>query len=178
MEDKTLFRYLSHGYGALAGFAFFAFILPLLAAYTARQSLHVTLALMGSAFVIEYGAAPVGIVGGLDPLFVLFVLSGIAFGVTLLLFGFCGSLEEHWPRFARFVERTRDRAQNSAILARYGIFGLVPLVIILGFYFCAPAACIFGWRRDHAAILIMAGYIPACILTILATQGFIGTFVP
>jgi uncharacterized membrane protein len=142
------------------------------------QSLPVTLALMGSTFFVEYGAAPVGILGGLDPLFVLFVLACIALGVTLLLFGLCGSLEEHWPRFARFLERTRIRAEGSAILTKYGIFGLMPLVIILGFYVCAPVACIFGWRRDHATLLIMAGYLVACTLTILATLGILAVILP
>jgi hypothetical protein len=46
--------------------------------------------------------------------------------------------------------------------------------MILGFWVCAPVACLSGWRRDHATILIMAGYVIACIATILATQGFLG----
>lgn len=151
-----------------------AILLPLPAAYLTGRSVPVTLALMAGTFIIEYGAAPVGILGGLDPLFVLVVLSLIALGVTLLLFGLCGTLEMHWPRFARFLERTRGRAQSSAILAKYGIFGLVPLVMILGFWVCAPVACLSGWRRDHATALIMTGYVIACIATILATQGFLG----
>lgn len=155
----------------LAAVAAIVIALPLPVAYLQGAPVPVTLALMGSTFVIEYGAAPVGILGGLDPLFVLFVLACIALGVTLLLFAFCGLLEDRWPFFARFVARTRERAQSSAILARYGILGLVPLVMILGFYFCAPAACIFGWRRDHATILILAGYLIAALITILATRG-------
>jgi Putative small multi-drug export protein len=178
MEDESTIQPNGHGAGALALFAALAIVLPLPVASVTRQSLPVTLALMGSTFLIEYGAAPVGIVGGLDPSFVLFVLVSIALGVTLLLFSICGSLEGHWPRFARFLERTRGRAEASTLLAKYGIYGLVPLVMVLGFYFCAPVACIFGWRRGQATLLIMAGYITACVATILATLGMIQVFFP
>jgi len=174
MEDQTFGQSSPKNAGILVLSAAAALVLPLAAATLTGRSVPVTLALVGSTFVIEYGAAPVGILGGLDPLFVLFALSCIALGVTLLLFGLCGTLENRWPRFARFVERTRAKVQGSTLLAKYGIYGLVPLVMILGFYVCAPAACISGWRRDHATILIMTGYIIACIATILATQGAIG----
>ena len=178
MEDRIPVHSFRHQSGALAVSAALTVILPLAVASVTRQSLPVTLALMGSTFVIEYGAAPVGILGGLDPLFVLFVLACIAFGVTLFLFGLCGTLAEHWPRFARFLERTRIRNESSLILAKYGILGLLPLVIVLGFYVCAPVACIFGWRRDHATLLIMAGYLVACTLTILATLGILDVIRP
>jgi len=178
MEDQTAIHSFSYRAGALTLFAALAIVLPIAVASVTRQSLPVTLALMGSTFIIEYGAAPVGILGGLDPLFVLFVLACIALGVTLLLFGLCGTLAEHWPRFARFLEQTRGMAEGSRILARYGILGLLPLVIVLGFYVCAPVACIFGWRRDHATLLIMAGYLFACTLTILATLGILEVILP
>ncbi|OPX62589.1 MULTISPECIES: small multi-drug export protein [unclassified Methanoregula] len=178
MEDTAPGQPSRTSAGILIGCAAVTLALPVPAAIVTGRSVPVTLALVGSAFVIEYGAAPVGILGGLDPLFVLFALSCIALGITLLLFGLCGTLEERWPRFARFLERTRAKVQGSTILAKYGVYGLVPLVMILGFWVCAPAACISGWRRDLATVLIMTGYIIACIVTILATQGAIGILTP
>jgi uncharacterized membrane protein len=178
MEENDPSPYPGRSATLLAGPGAAAILLPLPAAYLTGRSVPVTGALMGSTFVIEYGAAPVGILGGLDPFFVLFVLACIALGVTLLLFGLCGTLEERWPRFARFTEQTRERARRSTVLARYGIYGLVPLVMVLGFYFCAPAACIFGWRRDHATLLILAGYLIASMVTILATLGFLDSIGP
>lgn len=178
MEDTLCERFPKNNAGVLAVSAAVAILLPLPAAFITGRSLPVTAALMGSTFIIEYGAAPVGIFGGLDPFFVLFVLCCIALGVTLLLFSLCGTLEGHWPRFARFLARSRKRAQSSTLLAKYGIYGLVPLVMVLGFYVCAPAACIFGWRRGPAMALIMAGYIAACTVTILLTRGAIMVFMP
>ncbi|PKG31662.1 small multi-drug export protein [Methanoregula sp.] len=178
MDDKRPINFPLHNTGTLAVSAAIIILLPLPVAYITGQSLMVTLALMASTFIIEYGAAPVGIFGGLDRIFVLFVLSCIALGVTLLLFCLCGALEAHWPRVARFLEKSRSRAKSSPFLAKYGIVGLVPLVIVLGFYVCAPAACILGWRRDYATILIMAGYIFASIVTILLTHGATMVFLP
>jgi len=178
MDNKSPPRISLHNTGTLALSAAIVILLPLPVAYITGQSLMVTLALMASTFIIEYGAAPVGIFGGLDRIFVLFVLSCIALGVTFLLFCLCGALEERWPRVARFLEKSRSRAQTSPFLATYGIIGLVPLVIVLGFYVCAPAACILGWRRDYATALIMAGYIIASIVTILLTHGATMVFLP
>lgn len=178
MDDKSLIHVLLDNTSTLAVAAAIIILLPLPVGYITGQSLMVTLALMASTFVIEYGAAPVGIFGGLDRIFVLFVLSCIALGVTLLLFGLCETMEAHWPRVARFLEKSRSRVKTYPFLAKYGIVGLVPLVIILGFYVCAPAACILGWRRDHATILIMAGYIFASIVTILLTHGASMVFLP
>jgi len=178
MDDKSPTRFPLHNTGTLAVSAAIVILLPLPVAYITGQSLMVTLALMASTFIIEYGAAPVGIFGGLDRIFVLFVLSCIALGVTLILFCLCGTLEEHWPRVARFLEKSRNRAQSYPFLATYGIIGLVPLVMVLGFYVCAPAACILGWRRDYATALIMAGYIIASIVTILLTHGATMVFLP
>ena len=178
MEEKSPIHFPLYNTGTLAVFAAIVILLPLPVAYITGQSLMVTLALMASTFIIEYGAAPVGIFGGLDRIFVLFVLSCIALGVTLLLFCLCGTMEEHWPPVARFLENSRSWAKSSPFLAKYGIVGLVPLVIVLGFYVCAPAACILGWRRDLATILIMAGYIIASIVTILLTHGASMVFFP
>ncbi len=178
MADENLVHYLRHSAGALGTFVSIAILLPLLLAFLLGESIPVTLALMGSTFAIEYGAAPVGIAGGLPPAFVLLVLSCIALGVSLLLFNLCEPLGEHSSWFARFLERNRKRAQASPLLVKYGIFSLVPLVMILGFYVCAPVAWVFGWQRSHALLLIMAGYLAACLVTILATMGLLGILLP
>jgi hypothetical protein len=178
MDDKHLIQYVMHSTGAQGACAAALFILPVPAAIITSQSLPVTLALAGSTFVIEYGAAPIGIAGGLHPLFVLFVLACIALGVTLLLFTLCESLGGQSPWFARFLDRTRTRAQSSVFLAKYGIYSLVPLVIFPGFYVCAPVAWLAGWRRSHAVLLIMAGYLAISLATMLATLGILRVFFP
>lgn len=150
--------------------------LPLIAASVAGYSPAPALALLMSTFIIEYGAAPVGLGLKFHPLYVLFTLCCVALGVTLFIFDIIDILGGHSERVKRFLERSAERGRNSRILARYGIYGLVPCVMTLGFYACPPVSCIFGWNRGLSVLLIMAGFAGVSVATILVTLGVFGLF--
>ena len=63
-----------------------AIIFPLVPAVLSGISLSSSLALISSTFVIEYGAAALGISLGLPPIYILYVLVCVAAGVTLTMF--------------------------------------------------------------------------------------------
>jgi hypothetical protein len=149
-------------------------VLPLTAAILFAQPLSSTIALITSTLVIEYGAAPVGLGLGLPPVFVLYVLICVALGVTLSLFDIFDLLGERSKRVARFLEKSAERTKHIPVLTKYGIYGLVPGVLTLGFYVCPPISWVLGWRRDLSILLIMAGYIAISSVTILATLGLFG----
>ena len=151
----------------------FVLVLPLGTALCLDLSPLLTLALISSTLVIEYGAAPVGIALGLPPAFVLFVIVIVALGVILLLFALFEILGERSERIARFLKNARTRVTASPFLTRYGIYGIVPGVILLGIYVCPPVSWVLGWRRDHAIILMMAGYVAVSLFTILISTGII-----
>ena len=171
MEEIPFTHYLEHLIAACAKFVLIAIILPVIPAMIFNLSLPATLTLMTTTFVIEYGAAPIGIGLGLPPVFVLYVLSCIACGVTLLLFDIFDTLGEHSERIAKFLASSGERAKKSRILSTYGMYGLVPCVMTLGFYVCPPIVWVLGWRRDLSILMIMAGYISISVVTILASVG-------
>jgi len=171
MEDVTFTHYLEHMAGAIAKFVLLAIVLPLLPVVIFNLSLPATIALITSTFVIEYGAAPVGIGLGLHPFFVFYVLVCIASGVIFFMFDIFDTLGEHSERIANFLARSGERAKQSKILSKYGIYGLVPCVMTLGFYVCPPVAWVFGWRRDFSILLTMAGYIGISLVTVLLSLG-------
>lgn len=177
MEDVPVSHYFEHLGGALIKFILVAIVLPLLPVLAFRESLAPTLALMTSTFVIEYGAAPIGIGMGLHPVVVLFVLTCIAAGVTLLLFDIFDMMGEHSERVARFLKHAEERARQSKILSKYGIYGLVPCVMTLGFYACPPVAWVFGWNRGRSVLMIMTGYIAISVVTVLVSLGIFDLFV-
>jgi hypothetical protein len=146
-------------------------VLPLVIALVLALPVAPTLALITMTLVIEYGAAPGGIALGLPSGFVLVVLCSVALGITLLLYGLFDTLATSSKRVGNFLARSQKSADQSSILAKYGIFGLVPCVMILGFYVCPAIAWVCGWRRDYAILLTMTGYILVSIATILATSG-------
>jgi hypothetical protein len=173
METGTIPRYLPDLVGAIAKALFLVLVLPLAPAFLLNIPLSSTLALITTTLIIEYGAAPIGIGLGLPPLFVFYVLVCVAFGVTLALFDVFDILGEHSERVSRFMKKSSEQAQQSSFLTKYGIYGLVPCVMILGFYICPPVSRVLGWRRDLSILLIMAGYITISIVTILATMGIL-----
>ena len=151
-------------------------VLPFLGAFVLGYSPAAVAALVASAFIIEYGAAPVGLALGLSPLYVLVVLCSVALGVTLFLFGIIDAAGEHSERVQRFLAWSAEKGRKSRILARYGIYGLIPCVITLGFYVCPPVAGVFGWRRDLSVLMIMAGFAGIAIAMILLTAGIFDLF--
>jgi hypothetical protein len=173
MEEIPFTHYLEHMIGALAKFGMLAIILPLIPVLIFNLSLPATVALMTTTFVVEYGAAPIGIGLGLHPVFVLYVLVCIASGITLFLFDIFDTLGEHSERIAKFLQKSAERAKKSRILSKYGMYGLVPCVMTLGFYVCPPVVWVFGWRRDLSILTIMAGYISISVVTIFVSLGII-----
>jgi hypothetical protein len=157
MESGTPPHFLRNLCGAVTRGLLLAIIFPLVPAVLFGISLSSSLALITGTFVIEYGAAALGIGLGLPPIYILYVLVCVASGVTLTVFD--------------FLEKSEKRAHRSTILTKYGIFGLIPCVLTLGFYVCPAVSRMMGWRRDLSILLIMGGYISISIVTLLATMG-------
>lgn len=178
MEYETISSFLARATGGIAKCVLLAIVLPLAAALLFAIPLPQTLGLIAATFVIEYGAAPVGVGLGLNPVFVFFVLTSIALGVTLALFDIFESVGDHSVRVRQFLDRCRKKAQASAILAKYGIYGLVPCVLTLGFYVCPPVAWVMGWDRTRSIALILSGYCAVSLVLVLATTGILSLIIP
>jgi hypothetical protein len=172
MERGTILPVLKHLSLAVTRGLILAVVLPFIPALIFNISPASILALITGTFVIEYGAAALGIGLGLPPLYVLFVLSCVALGVILTLFEIFDVLGMHSEKVSRFLKKSEERAGRSRILKKYGIYGLVACVITLGFYVCPPVSWVLGWPRNRSILLIMAGYISISIVTILVTMGF------
>lgn len=171
MESKAIPPYIRQLIVAIAKCMGLILIIPLGVAFLFSQSIPATLALISSTLIIEYGAAPIGIGIGLHPVFVLLVLSCVALGITLFLFDLFDTLGLHSERVARFLARSQEKAKQSTLISKYGIYGLVPCVLTLGLYVCPPVSWALAWRRDYAILLIMGGFIIISALLILATLG-------
>jgi hypothetical protein len=171
MEAGTIPDYLVPLLGAIIKALVLVVVLPLAVAILFTIPIPSTLALITSTLIIEYGAAPIGVGLGLPPVFVLCVLVCVALGVTLALFDVFDIMGEHSGRVSRFLKKSSDRAKQSSFLTKYGIYGLVPGIMILGFYVCPPVSWVLGWPKKRSILLMMAGYITISIVTILATMG-------
>jgi len=174
--DRTTF--LQHIASALGRGILIAIILPILPALLLGYSLTSTLALIGSGFVVEYGAAPVGLALGLSPLFVFYVLMCTETGIFLGLFDIFDTIGHTSPAVAGFLDRTREFTHRHSLAERYGIVGLVPCEIIVGVYANAPVSWVLGWHEYKSLLITMAAYVPCLVLTILASVGLLQVYFP
>jgi hypothetical protein len=178
MEFRDRYLFVQHIVEALGLGVFIAIVLPLLPVLFFGYPLMPTLALIGTGFLLEYGAAPLGIALGLPPLFVFWVLMCTETGIFLGLFGIFDTIGQTWSPVTNFLEKTRHLAHRSSLAGRYGILGLIPCEIIIGVYANAPVSWMAGWHRYRSLAFTMAGYVPALILTILATIGLLAMYFP
>ena len=178
MESDAFPPYIPQLIGAIAKCIALVLIIPCAAAFLLSQSVPATLALITSTLIIEYGAAPIGIGLGLHPAFVLLIISCVALGITLFLFDIFDTLGQHSERVARFLARSEEKAKQFTYLSRYGIYGLIPCVLTLGFYVCPPLSWALAWRRDYSIILTMGGFIVISIILILITLGLFSIIFP
>ena len=170
MQSASLIiSFLTRLTGALSKGIMLTLIIPLAIALLFNIPAIETLGLIGTTMIIEYGAAPVGIALGLPAIFVFFVLSCVALGVIIALFDIFDSIGDHSERVRNFLERSRRRAAESVLLAKYGIYGLIVVVLTLGFYVCPAIAWVCGWDRKRSIAFTMAGYVLVSILMIIIT---------
>lgn len=163
--------------GALSKGIMLTLVIPLATALLFNIPAIETLSLIGTTLVIEYGAAPLGVVLGLPGLFIFFVLACVALGVMIALYDIFDSISDHSERVRTFLERSRKRAAGSKVLSRYGIYGLVIVALTLGFYLCPPISWVCGWDRNTSIVCTMAGYCVVTIALILAAP-YILTLMP
>jgi hypothetical protein len=174
ISASVIVSFLARLTGAISKGVMLALVIPLAAAIFLALPTMETLALIGTTFVIEYGAGPFGIGLGLPPLFVFFVLTCVALGVIIALFDLFDSVSDHSERVRSFLDRSKKRADNSEILSRFGIYGLVVVVLTLGFYICPPIAWICGWDRKRSILFTMAGYCIVSAALIIAAPHILG----
>jgi len=178
MEQGTGSIVIKKMAGALARFVLVAVILPLLPVLFLKIPLAQTIAVMTSGYVIEYGAAPLGLALGLSPWIVFYILMCTETGIFLGLYDIFNTIGETSSPVTRFLEKTRQYSHGSATVERYGILSLVPCEIIVGVYICAPLSWVLGWQENRALLVTMAGYAVALALTLFLTMGLFRVFLP
>jgi hypothetical protein len=176
MERAAVLAALRLVSGALGVCVLLALVLPIVSAYLLGLSLVSVSALITSAFLIEYGAVPIGIGLGLPALYVLGAVISIEAGIFLGMYGIIDTIGQTSERVAGFLEKTKTIAGRSRMFSRYGILGLFPCEILIGVYICVPVSRLFGWQKGRSFMITMAGYCVAATITTLATLGLIRIF--
>ena len=157
--------------------AILTFAIPISVSIVLDVPIPKTLSLIMLTFTLEYFAVPIGIGLGLNPMFVLLVVTCAASSAVLLLFKIFDIAGKKIKKVSNFLSKAREKAQKLKILQRYGVYGLVLAVPFLGFYVCPAIAWTLGWRRSYAIILIIVGFMLISAIMSLASIGVL-KFIP
>lgn len=134
------------------------------------------LALIGLTLLIESGAPVGGVALGLPPLVVLVEVCSVALGVMLLIFALLDTLDAKSQRVGNLLAWVQQRYTRSKTLQTYGIYGLIPGMIVLGVLVCPPIVWLVGWDRRRAVLLMMTGFTIAAAGTLAVATGLLQFF--
>jgi hypothetical protein len=141
-----------------------AVILPFLIAYFFLVPVGFVLTLVTVTLFLEYAAVFIGTAMGMDDAIIFFIVTLVAAGIIYFQLSLFDHLGKTSPRIARFLERTRGKYGSSTLVKKYGIFALVPGILVLGFYICPAVAWLLGWDRKHSLLLMLVTYCAAAAL--------------
>jgi hypothetical protein len=169
------------GQGASTGVIFRDYIIalfiggiaPFLAGSFFMVSPGSVLALMSATLILEYGAVFIGIALDIDDAVILLIVTLVATGMIFFQFSLFDHIGKSSPRAARFLERVRGNYWSPPVIKKYGVFALVPGILIVGFYVCPAVAWLLGWERKIAFIVMMGTFCAASAFLQLVSEGLI-----
>jgi len=153
-----------------------AFGIPISISHVLGIPITKTLSLIAAVFAFEYFAVAIGIGLGLNPAFTILVATCVALSVVLLLTTIFDIVGEKSKKVSNFLSKAREKARKTKVLQKYGVYGLVLAVPLLGFYVCPAIAWTLGWRRDLAIPMIVIGFVLASSIVLLASIGLLRFF--
>jgi|WetSurMetagenome_2_1015567.scaffolds.fasta_scaffold38930_3 hypothetical protein len=130
-------------------------------------------ALISATIVLEYGAVFIGNALDMDNVLILITVSLVAAGIIFFQLSLFDHIGKSSHRVAAFLERIRRKYGSSPYIQKYGVFSLVPGMIVLGFFVCPAVAWILGWDRKTAFIVMTGTFCLASIVLLPVSEGFI-----
>jgi len=129
--------------------------------------------LVASIFILQPLAVAVGLGLGIHPVQVMLIM--ISFGITVIfvLFRICDLFAEQSELLRRQLKKTETVTQKSEMFRKYGMYTFIPFIWVpgVGLYGCVMIAWLFRWRNARAVAVILAGWILAALIVLLASIG-------
>ncbi len=137
------------------------------------------LGLVSSVILLQALAVLVGLGFSLPPGVILILVTSVACAVILFIFEIADTFADSSERVRRLIKKMDEISRKSDKFTRFGMLMLVPIIWIpgIGLYGCAVIAWIFGWRNLTAVILMLTGWVIACVVVLLMALGLVSIIV-
>ncbi|MGA2934863.1 MAG: hypothetical protein ABSD81_06890 [Methanomicrobiales archaeon] len=148
-------------------------VLPILIGLLGGFPLVTVLGFIISILILQGLAAAAGIGLGFPPFLLIPLMISVAAGIILGIYRICDLFSERSRRVARQIGRIKDLMDRHQALRTYGEFMLVLIMWIPGFglYGTPVVAWILHWRGLRSILLMLAGWLIACLFVLTMTAG-------
>lgn len=153
---------------APAGIFFLLVVLPVIIGWTGGTSPHRILGFILSILLLQGLAPTVGMGLGLPVPQLLLIVTSVALGVILGVFTVCDLFSEKSDRVARWISKIQATMERYRALMTYGEYMLIPIIWVpgIGLYGTPVIAWILHWRALRAVLLMLTGWLIACLAVV------------
>jgi uncharacterized membrane protein len=158
----------------------FILILPVVIGFAGGSPPHKVLGYIIAILLLQGLAPPAGIGMGLPVPHLLLIAASVATGVFLSIFIICDIFSNRWARITRWIAKIQATMGKYQFLNRYGEYMLVPIMWMpgIGLYGTPVVAWFLHWRRPRSILLMLTGWLIACLTVTGMTEGILKMLPP
>ena len=130
-----------------------------------------------ASILLLQGLAPAAGIGlGIPVPHLLLILASVAAGVIIGIYEICDIFHERSERVAQWIGKIEGVLERYQLLKSYGEYMLVPIMWVpgIGLYGTAVIAWVFRWRGLRAVLLMLTGWLIACLAVLGMIKGVLG----
>ncbi len=175
MDIARVIDGIRKGFRAIAIAFVLATLIPLLLGIALSVPTGRVLSLIVSTLLLQANAAFVGLGFGLNPLFVLVVMTFVELGIVLAIYEILDTFAEQSERVQRFTKNTEEKMAKYPILHKYGAATLIvlPMLPVIGLYSSVVIGWLLRWNKVQSVFFVTLGWVLITGFLLLAALGFL-----
>ncbi len=175
MESSRVIDGIRKGFRAIAIAFVVATLIPVVLGLLLSVPVGRVLSLIATTLILQANAAFVGLSLGLNPLFILVVMTLTEVGIVLAIYEILDVFAETSERVRRFTKSTEAKMEKYPILHRYGAATLIilPMLPVIGLYSSVVIGWLLRWNKLQSIFFVTLGWVLVTGFLLLVALGFI-----
>ncbi len=175
MDRARIISGIRKGFRAIAIAFVVATLIPILLALALSVPTARVLSLIVATLLLQANAAFVGVGFGLNPLFILVVMTLTELGIVLAIYEILDVFAETSERVQSFTKSTEAKMKKYPVLHRYGAATLIvlPALPVIGLYSSVVIGWLLRWNKLQSLFFVTLGWILVTGFLLLVALGFV-----
>lgn len=175
MDRSKAIDGIRKGFRAIAIAFVFATLIPVLLGLALSVPVGRVFSLIFSTLLLQANAAFVGLSLGLNPLFILVVMTFVELGIVLAIYEILDVFAETSERVRRFTKSTEEKMARYPILHKYGAATLIilPMLPVIGLYSSVVIGWLLRWNKLQSVFFVTLGWVLITGFLLLVALGLV-----